>query len=245
MASRSVLVLGGSGALGRQCVARFQAAGWRAISADLVKNESADVSLPYGRTQSSPQSAWAADTGGLLASLADHGVLGPSTGGLGAVVCVAGGWAGGSVADNSLFDAADAMIDSSVRPALAAAHVAAHRLAPGGLLALTGAAPALAGGTPGMAAYGAAKAAVHHITLTASAEGLPDGAAAVAILPNTLDTPGNRAGMPDADTSSWTPLSDVADQLVRWAERSPAPTNGGLYAIETAGGVTDFRMVSK
>lgn len=64
-----------------------------------------------------------------------------------------------------------------------------------------------------MIGYGAAKAAVHHLTKSLSGKdsGLPTNAAAVAILPITLDTPMNRKWMPKADFSTWTPLEFVAE----------------------------------
>jgi dihydropteridine reductase len=76
---------------------------------------------------------------------------------------------------------------------------------------LTGANAALTG-TGGMIAYGMAKAAVHQLTksLASSSSGLPKGATTLCLLPITLDTPGNRAAMPGADTSSWTPVSELA-----------------------------------
>ena len=63
-------------------------------------------------------------------------------------------------------------------------------------------------GTAGMAGYGMAKAAVHHLTrsLAGPNSGLPEGSVAAAILPVTLDTPMNRKWMAKADQSTWTPL---------------------------------------
>lgn len=63
-----------------------------------------------------------------------------------------------------------------------------------------------------MIGYGMAKAAVHQLTKSLSTEGsgLPKDSLVAAILPITLDTPMNRKWMPDADTSTWTPLEFVA-----------------------------------
>ena len=79
------------------------------------------------------------------------------------------------------------------------------------MLSLTGANAALEG-TPGMIGYGLAKAAVHQLvkSLASEGSGLPAGSKVNAVLPVTLDTPGNRAGMPNADFSSWTPLETLA-----------------------------------
>ena len=95
---------------------------------------------------------------------------------------------------------------SSISAAVAALH-----LKEGGVLALTGAQPALKG-TPGMIGYGMAKAAVHQLTrsLAEKNSGLPENSLVVSILPVTLDTPMNRKWMANADFSSWTPLTEVA-----------------------------------
>lgn len=92
------------------------------------------------------------------------------------------------------------------------AAIGANYLKPGGLLALTGANPALKG-TPGMMGYGMAKAAVHQLTksLAGKDSGLPDDSLVVALLPITLDTPMNRKWMPNGDFSSWTPLEFIAE----------------------------------
>lgn len=146
---------------------------------------------------------------------------------LDAVICVAGGWAGGN-AKKDLVNVADLMWRQSVWSSLISTSVAATYLKNGGVLTLTGAKAALEG-TPGeadlkvfvlltdamflgMIGYGIAKSAVHHLTRSLAKDGgLPDGAIALAILPITLDTPMNRKWMPNADFSSWTPLEFVAE----------------------------------
>lgn len=112
---------------------------------------------------------------------------------LDAVICVAGGWAGGSPHSKDFIKNAEAMWRQSVWPAAISAAVATHHLKEGGLCVLPGAAPAVAG-TPGMAGYGMAKAAVHQLarSLASEGSGLPAGACSLAILPVTLDTPMNR-----------------------------------------------------
>lgn len=107
---------------------------------------------------------------------------------------------------------ADLMWRQSVWTSAISATVASHHLKEGGVLALTGAKPALEG-TPGMIGYGMAKAAVHQLTrsLAGKDSGLPNGALVVSILPVTLDTPMNRKWMPKADFTTWTPLTEVAE----------------------------------
>ena len=77
------------------------------------------------------------------------------------------------------------MWKQSVWTSTIAAHLASKHLRPGGVLQLTGAAPALEG-TAFMMGYGMAKAAVHQLTksLAGNKTGLPSDALAVAILPS-------------------------------------------------------------
>ena len=80
---------------------------------------------------------------------------------LDAVICMAGGWAGGSPASKDFIKNSEAMWRSTVWPASISASLAARHLKEGGLCVLPGAAPAVAG-TPGMAGYGMAKVTTHH-----------------------------------------------------------------------------------
>lgn len=62
----------------------------------------------------------------------------------------------------------------------------------------------------GAAAYAASKAAVVTMAETVAAEVLHDGVRVNAVLPSTMDTPANRAAMPDADPKKWVALSSAA-----------------------------------
>jgi dihydropteridine reductase len=67
---------------------------------------------------------------------------------LDAVICVAGGWAGGNAASADLIKNSDMMWKQSVWSSVIAASVASKFLKEGGVLSLPGAKPAL-GATPG------------------------------------------------------------------------------------------------
>ncbi|KAM3831191.1 dihydropteridine reductase isoform 6-T6 [Vipera latastei] len=158
-----------------------------------------------------------------------------------AILCVAGGWAGGSAKAKSLYKNSDLMWKQSVWTSTISTHLATKYLKEGGLLTLTGAKAALVG-TPGMIAYGMAKGAVHQLcqSLSGSNSGLPAGAAAVAILPVTLDTPMNRKSMPDADFSSWTPLDFIAGTFYDWIIGKNRPDSGSLIEVATTGGKSEL-----
>ena len=70
------------------------------------------------------------------------------------------------------------------------------------------------------------------------------------VLPVTIDTPGNRSAMPDADTSSWTGSERLASGIGEWvrsrsgvaqdallAGRTGVRGEAGRVLVETEGGV--------
>ncbi|XP_075425063.1 dihydropteridine reductase isoform X2 [Ascaphus truei] len=158
-----------------------------------------------------------------------------------AILCVAGGWAGGSAKAKSFYKSCDQMWKQSVWTSAISSHLATKHLKEGGLLTLSGAKAALSA-TPGMMAYGMAKATVHQLCQSLGGEksGLPTNSAAVAILPVTLDTPANRASMPDADFSSWTPLEFIAETFFNWTTGKDRPKSGSLIEVITNKGKTDL-----
>ncbi|KAJ1914797.1 hypothetical protein IWQ60_008676 [Tieghemiomyces parasiticus] len=229
-----VIVYGGNGALGATLVSLFKARSWQVTSIGLAPNPHADKNVLVKPNLPLPTAGQQVlETLQRTSDLPVHAVL-----------CVAGGWEGGSIQSDQALASAEHMWQQSVQTSLIAAQIAARHLRPGGLLTLTGAEAAAAGPTPGMIGYGMAKAAVHHLTasLAAPGAGLPDRVSVNAILPVTLDTPANRGAMPDADRSTWTPLSEVAEGLFAWAsDPTKRPPSGSLVKILTKDHQTTFQ----
>lgn len=231
MSAGKIVVYGGRGALGSAVIHHFKAKGFWVASVDLTANESADFNIAVPK-----DSSWVEQEDYVVSQLGTA-LQGQK---VNAVICVAGGWAGGN-ATRDLSKQADLMWRQSVWSSTIAATLAAKYLNTGGLLALTGAKAALEP-TPGMIGYGLAKAAVHQLTrsLGAKDSGLPDDSLAVAIMPVTLDTEMNRKWMPKADFSSWTKLSDVASLFEKWINKEDRPASGSLVAMVTKKDVTEL-----
>lgn len=227
-----VIIYGGRGALGASVVTYFKRKNWWVGSIDLNTNDEADSNIIVPQA-----SGWVEQEAAVLSSVKN--ALEGST--LDAVICVAGGWAGGNAANPDFVKNADLMWKQSVWSSSIAASIAAHHLKEGGLVTLPGAKPAI-GATPGMIGYGMAKAAVHQLTksLSASDGGLPANCVALALLPITLDTPMNRKWMPKADTSTWTPLDFIAELLYKWTEGKERPASGSLVSLVTANNATQL-----
>jgi dihydropteridine reductase len=236
-AIKTALVFGANGALGRNVLATFQRKGWAAIGIDVTPapagSATALITLPAAATAE-------AELQFVVGELQKR--LSPGNGRIGAVVNAAGGWAGGGAKGADIAAATELMWRQSVRSSVLCGHIALNHGTDDVLLVITGSAAAAAP-TPGMLAYGTAKAAAHFVTKSIAAElaATTPLAVAVGVCPVTIDTPGNRAGMPGADTSSWTPLDELSGTIVRWADtRAARPASGSLLKVATKGGVSSW-----
>lgn len=90
---------------------------------------------------------------------------------------------------------------------------------------------AAAEGAPGKIAYVAAKSALLGMTRALAAEVRGDGILVNAVLPDTIDTPANRAAMPGADTSKWSRPSDIAGVIAWLAGPGNGTATGGLIPV--------------
>lgn len=84
---------------------------------------------------------------------------------------------------------------------------------------------------PGASAYAAAKLGLHALVQTLAKELKKSGITANAVLPSMIDTPANRAAMPDADASTWVPPEAIAGLLSFLASRAAGHTSGALVPI--------------
>lgn len=83
----------------------------------------------------------------------------------------------------------------------------------------------------GVAAYAAAKSAVIRLTESLAAEVKEYGVNVNCVLPGTLDTPQNRAEMPNADHARWVPLAALADVIVFLASPAARAIHGAAIPV--------------
>jgi NAD(P)-dependent dehydrogenase (short-subunit alcohol dehydrogenase family) len=86
-------------------------------------------------------------------------------------------------------------------------------------------------GTAGLAAYSASKAAVMRIVESIAAEHGADGITANSILPGTIDTPQNRAAMPNADFSNWVTPAAIARVIAFLVSDDAAAVTGAAIPV--------------
>ena len=84
---------------------------------------------------------------------------------------------------------------------------------------------------PGAAGYVASKAAVIAFAHAVAVEYKNDGVRCNAILPSVIDTPANRAAMPDADHDRWVKPDEIAGVIAHLLSADSAPTSGAAIPV--------------
>jgi NAD(P)-dependent dehydrogenase (short-subunit alcohol dehydrogenase family) len=86
------------------------------------------------------------------------------------------------------------------------------------------------------AAYAASKAAVLRLTEALSAEVRDQGLNVNSVIPSTIDTPGNREAMPNADPSKWVKPEDLAAVILFLASDAARAIHGAHVPVYGRGG---------
>ncbi|WP_022979111.1 SDR family NAD(P)-dependent oxidoreductase [Ideonella sp. B508-1] len=215
MNDKIIIVTGAFGALGREVARTLETRGARVVRVD------AAASAPDGLAGADlvpgiDLTDYAATQAMVAGVVARHGALD-------ALVNIAGGFRWETVSDGE--PATWELLHSlNLRTALHACKASLPYLIgrEGARIVNIGAAAA-AKAAAGMGAYAASKAAVLRLTEALAEETKDRGLNVNAVLPGIIDTPANRADMPDADTSRWvTPqaLADVVAFLLSDAARA-------------------------
>ena len=214
---RTALVAGGGGALGRAVVGELLADGYRVAVPWIVDEEAEGLreahpeALDDERLRLSKCDVTDADQ---VAALLD--VLEADWGPLWLACSTVGGYAGGThLVDLDDLTLLDRMLRLNLRTAAVVAREGLRHMGDdGGRVVLVGARQAVRPGA-GEAAYAASKAGVTSLVGTLAAELHGSNRTANAVLPAMIDTPGNRAAMPNADHDRWTPPEAIA-KVIAW-----------------------------
>jgi NAD(P)-dependent dehydrogenase (short-subunit alcohol dehydrogenase family) len=126
----------------------------------------------------------------------------------------------------------DFMMDLNARTVFNACRaVIPHMIAQGSGRIVNVAARAATEGKAQMAPYCASKAAVITLTESLAAELKDSGINVNCILPGTVDTPQNRAAMPDADVGRWVPPAALADVILFLASNAARCVTGAAVPV--------------
>ncbi|MFM5906340.1 MAG: SDR family NAD(P)-dependent oxidoreductase [Novosphingobium sp.] len=225
--ARSVIVTGGFGVLGQAVSEAFAARGDKVARVDFAPAPHGPIDgvLDIGGVDLTNAAATEA---ALARVVAAHG-------GIDVLVNVAGGFTwetleGGSIDTWARMQSMN-LISNVTITKLALAELA--RSASGRIVNI-GAGAAIKAGM-GMGAYAASKSGVHRLTEALSEEVSGQGITVNAILPSIIDTPTNRADMPDADFSQWVQPAAIADVILFLASDAARAVTGALIPVARGG----------
>lgn len=221
--TRSVIVTGGFGVLGQAVAQAFAAQGDTVARIDFAgqAQRPLDGVLDIGGVDLTE----ATQTADALAKVvAAHG-------GVDILVNVAGGFIwetleGGSLASFSRMHAINLLTAATITQLA----LPALKRSVAGRIVNIGAGGAVKGAM-GMAPYAAAKSGVHRLTEALAEELAGTSVTVNAVLPSIIDTPTNRADMPDADTSTWVSPAAIAKVIVLLAASDAGAISGALIPV--------------
>jgi NAD(P)-dependent dehydrogenase (short-subunit alcohol dehydrogenase family) len=226
MESAPVLVAGGTGALGAAVLRELLDAGHPVTATWLVEKERERIEGDFSR-----------DNGLTLveANLMDPEAAAAaveSVEGLRAVVNLVGGYAGGTNVDETEPEDFERMLALNLRPGFLLARAAMPRLVEAGGGAYVGVSSrAAVSPFAGAAGYIVGKAGVLAFVQALDAEYGERGVRCNAVLPSVIDTPANRASMPDADHSKWVPPQEIARVIRFLISDESAPVSGAAIPV--------------
>jgi len=211
----TALVTGAGGALASAVIARLEDARWRPALVDLGPSERLLERYP-GRLVASADLTDEAATRSAVERLERE------ADGLDAVVNLAGGFAMQPASEVGLSDLQRQLALNLVTTVLATTAALPGMLARGrGVVIGIAAGQAVDGGAR-VAPYAAAKAGVVAYLRSLDKELAEQGVRTLVVYPmGTLDTPGNRDAMPDADPAGWIDTTALADAIVHGLTLGP------------------------
>jgi len=220
--ARCAVVTGGTGALGRSVVEAFLEGGDRVVVPWVVAAE-AEAMPQHERLL-----LLEADVSGEAGALA----VARAAGAVDVLVNGVGGFAGGTPLHETGLDTWDRLYQLNVRTAVAMTSALLPGLIERGEGAVVNIASKAAEDCPAtLAPYSASKAAIVALTRSLQNELVDTAVRVNAVVPTTIDTPANRAAMPDADFSTWTPTVEIA-RVIFWLASDAARTvRGGLVPV--------------
>jgi NAD(P)-dependent dehydrogenase (short-subunit alcohol dehydrogenase family) len=225
----TVLVTGGTGALGEAVVAELLSTGARVVSTWIVPEERDRIAAELADHEllELVEADLLAD-GGADAAVEVATARPP----LAALVNLVGGYAGGGRCHECPPDELERMLDLNLVTAFRATRAALPAMLEqrGGSIVCVGTKAALEP-FAGASGYIVSKAGLLALVRALAVEYRDDGIRTNAVLPSVIDTPANREQMPNADHSKWVPPVQIARVIRFLCSADSAPTSGAAIPV--------------
>jgi NAD(P)-dependent dehydrogenase (short-subunit alcohol dehydrogenase family) len=224
---RTAIVTGGTGGLGAAVVARLLDDGWRLVVPWIVERELERVQRRDGLELVQADLFDQRAVEAVVAAACDDGEA-PLRG----VVNLVGGFAAGGRVHETPIEEFEQQFRLNLRPTYLVIQAALpHLLATGGGSIVCVGTRAALQPFSGAAGYIASKAAVIAFAQAIAAEYRNDAVRCNAILPSVIDTPANRASMPNADHDRWVKPIEIAGVIAHLLSDDSSPTSGAAVPV--------------
>jgi NAD(P)-dependent dehydrogenase (short-subunit alcohol dehydrogenase family) len=203
---RSVLITGGHGGLGTAVTAAFEAADWRVVAPTRAEVDFFDqAAVERIAAEAAP---------------------------LNAVVNLVGGFAAGGRVHETPVEDFEQQLRVNLRPTYLTCRAAIpHLLAAGGGSIVCVSSRTAQRPFSGAAGYATAKAAVLALVDALDVEYAKDGIRTNAVVPGMIDTPANRASMPDASRKDWVSPEAIARTILFLASEESSSISGAHIPV--------------
>jgi NAD(P)-dependent dehydrogenase (short-subunit alcohol dehydrogenase family) len=224
---RTALITGGTGGLGTAVVDRFLADGWRVVVPWIAEKELERLPARDGLELVRADLFEPASVAGAVEAAA-----GETAAPLRALVNLVGGFSAPGRVHETPIEEFETQFRLNLRPAyLCAQACLPHLIDAGGGAIVCVSTRAAVRPFSGAAGYISSKRAVLAFVEALAVEYRDDGVRANAILPSVIDTPGNRASQPDADTSKWVSPEQIAGVIAFLCSDDAEPTSGAAVPV--------------
>jgi NAD(P)-dependent dehydrogenase (short-subunit alcohol dehydrogenase family) len=223
---RTAIVTGGTGGLGAAVTQRLLDDGWRVVVPWVFEHELERVEKQDGLELIKADLLDQADVENVVALAAsDQGPL------RGVVNLIGAFAAAGRVHETPITDF-EKQFQLNLRPTYLMTQAALPRMidGDGGSIVCVGTRAALQP-FPGAAGYISSKAAVIAFANAVAVEYKNDGVRCNSVLPSVIDTPANRAAMPDADHDRWVKPAEIAGVIAFLLSDDSGPTSGAAIPV--------------
>jgi NAD(P)-dependent dehydrogenase (short-subunit alcohol dehydrogenase family) len=223
----SAIVTGGTGGLGSAVVKRLLDEGWRVVVPWVVESELERVDRREGlELVEADLFEQGAVEAVVAAGAADERK--PLRG----LVNLVGGFAAGGRVHETHIDEFERLFRLNLRPTYLMVQATVPKMLEhgGGSIVCVGTRAALQPFS-GAAGYVASKAAVIAFAHAVAVEYKDEGVRCNVILPSVIDTPANRASMPNADHERWVKPQEIAGEIAHLLSPDAAPVSGAAIPV--------------
>jgi NAD(P)-dependent dehydrogenase (short-subunit alcohol dehydrogenase family) len=224
---RTVLVTGGTGALGTAVVEVFLDAGWRVVCTWLLPPERERMGDRDGLELIEADLFHEEQvTAAVRQAAATNGAP------LRAVANLVGGYLAGPRVAETTLEEFEGQLRLNLRPTFLVTRAALPALVEaggGGIVCMSARAAERPFG--GAAAYASSKAAVRTFAQAVAVDYRDDGVRCNAVMPSVIDTPANRAAEPGADHSRWVQPAEIARVILFLCSDESAAVSGAAVPV--------------